>query len=40
MVYDVDNLQVSMAQANYDVDEENVVAIPAGMGLPGTISTQ
>ena len=35
MVYDVDNLQVAMAQAKYDVDKENIVEIPAGMGFPG-----
>ena len=35
LVYDVDNLQVAMAQARYDVDEENIVELPAGTGLPG-----
>jgi hypothetical protein len=40
ILYDVDNLQVAMAQAKYDVDEEIVVAIPVGTGLPGAISTQ
>lgn len=39
MVYDVDNRQVAMAQAKYDVDEENVVEIAAGTGLPGVSKT-
>ena len=30
LVYDVDNQQVAMAQARYDVDEENIVEIAAG----------
>lgn len=39
LVYDVDNLQVAMAQARYDVDEENIVEITAGTGLPGVSKT-
>jgi len=39
LVYDVDNRQVAMAQARYDVDEENVVEIAAGTGLPGVSKT-
>lgn len=39
LVYDVDNLQVAMAQARYNVDEENIVEIPAGTGLPGVSET-
>ena len=35
LVYDVNNLQVSMAKARYDVDEEHIVEIPAGTSLPG-----
>jgi hypothetical protein len=39
MVYDVDNLQVAMAQAKYDIDEEDVMAIPAGDGIAGVMTS-
>ena len=39
MVFDVDNLQISMAPVKYDVCREDVVSIPAGTGLPGVTST-
>ncbi len=39
LVYDVDNLQVAMAQARYNVDEENIVEIVAGTNLPGVSKT-
>lgn len=34
VVYDVDNLQIAMAQARCDVDDEHVVELEAGTSLP------
>jgi Eukaryotic aspartyl protease len=39
VVYDLENLQIALAQAKYGVQSSNVVNIPSGTGLPGVQST-
>jgi len=39
VVYDLENLEIALAQAKYGVQSSNVVNIPSGTGLPGVKST-
>jgi Eukaryotic aspartyl protease len=39
VVYDLQNQEIAIAQANLNPGPENIVAIPSGTGLPGVSST-
>lgn len=39
LVYDVDNQQIAMAPASFNIHAEHIVEIPAGTALPGVRTT-
>lgn len=39
VVYDLENLQIALAQANWNPSGSNVVALSSGTGIPGVTST-